>query len=69
MPRKLVLDVMEGRYFEDDLGSEPRRADRFSRRDPLITEVGGLLVVQGRAEARTKDLCSGGVGGVPRRCC
>jgi hypothetical protein len=28
----LFLDVLEGRYFEDDLGGERRRADRFSRR-------------------------------------
>ena len=28
----LFLDLMEGRYFEDDLTGERRRADRFSRR-------------------------------------
>lgn len=28
----LFLDVVEGRYFEDDLGGERRRADRFSTR-------------------------------------
>ncbi len=28
----VFLDVIEGRYFEDDLGDEPRRADRYSRR-------------------------------------
>jgi hypothetical protein len=28
----LFLDVLEGRYFEDDLGGEHRRADRYSRR-------------------------------------
>jgi hypothetical protein len=29
---ELFLDMMEGRYFEDDLSDEPRRADRFSHR-------------------------------------
>lgn len=29
---ELFLDVVEGRYFEDDLGKERRRADRFSQR-------------------------------------
>jgi hypothetical protein len=28
----MFLDVIEGRYFEDDLGSERRRADRYSTR-------------------------------------
>lgn len=28
----IFLDVIEGRYFEDDLGSERRRADRYSTR-------------------------------------
>lgn len=28
----IFLDVIEGRYFEDDLGKEHRRADRYSRR-------------------------------------
>jgi hypothetical protein len=28
----LFLDVIEGRYFEDDLSGEHRRADRYSRR-------------------------------------
>jgi hypothetical protein len=28
----LFLDVVEGRYFEDDLTGERRRADRFRRR-------------------------------------
>lgn len=28
----LFLDLVEGRYFEDTLGNERRRADRFSRR-------------------------------------
>jgi hypothetical protein len=26
------FDVIEGRYFEDDLGGERRRADRYSTR-------------------------------------
>ena len=29
---EVFLDVIEGRYFEDDLGDESRRADRYSRR-------------------------------------
>lgn len=29
---EVFLDVLEGRYFEDDLGGEHRRADRFSAR-------------------------------------
>jgi hypothetical protein len=28
----IFLDVIEGRYFEDDLGGERRRADRYSTR-------------------------------------
>jgi hypothetical protein len=29
---EVFLDAIEGRYFEDDLGGEKRRADRYSKR-------------------------------------
>ncbi|HEX4817677.1 MAG TPA: hypothetical protein VFV66_33475, partial [Nonomuraea sp.] len=30
----LFLDVLDGRFFKDDWTGEPRRADRYSRRQP-----------------------------------
>jgi hypothetical protein len=33
----IFLDVIEGRYFEDDLGGERRRADAYSTRKPRST--------------------------------